>query len=97
VRPNEFPNLAGLCDRALIGAMIYSFARVTAAISTQVEDYSQQKRHGWLRLHEKAGKVGEVPCHPRLAVYLDDYLDAAGCEMNAGRYYSVRWPRIAWP
>ncbi len=31
--------LVGLRDRALIGVLIYSFARVSAAVSMRVEDY----------------------------------------------------------
>jgi hypothetical protein len=31
----------------------------------RVEDYFQQGRRAWLRLHEKGGKRHEVPCPPR--------------------------------
>ncbi len=34
--------------------------------------------HLWPRLHEKGGKVLEVPCHHNLEVYLRDYIAAAG-------------------
>lgn len=37
-------NLVGLSDRALIGVMIYSFARITAATSMKVSDYYTQPR-----------------------------------------------------
>lgn len=53
----------GLRDRALIGVMIYSFARVSAAIRMNVEDYYPQGRRMWFRLHEKGGKHHEVPAH----------------------------------
>ena len=49
-------SLVGLRDRALIGVMVYSFARVGAVIRMKVGDYYVQGRRGWLRLHEKGGK-----------------------------------------
>jgi integrase/recombinase XerD len=54
--------LIGLRDGALFGLMGYSFARVSAAAGLRVEDYLQQGRRAWLRLHEKGGKRHEVPC-----------------------------------
>jgi integrase len=47
---------AGLRDRALIGLMVYSFARVGAALAMKVEDVYVQNRRLWVRLHEKGGK-----------------------------------------
>lgn len=73
----ETNTLIGLRDRALIGVMVYSFARVSAAIGMNVEDYFMQGRRRWFRLHEKGGKHHEVPVHRRAAEYLDDYLTAA--------------------
>jgi integrase/recombinase XerD len=63
-------SLLGLRDRALIALMGYTFARVGAAIGMKVEDYYVQKRSGWMRLHEKGGKVTELPCHHNLDQYL---------------------------
>ena len=68
----------GLRDRALIGVMVYTFARVNAVISMKVKDYFIQGRRGWVRLHEKGGKEHEVPCHHTLERFLDEYLAAAG-------------------
>lgn len=45
----------GLRDRALIGLMVYTFARVGAAIGMRVEDVYVQGRRTWVRLHEKGG------------------------------------------
>jgi len=70
--------LIGLRDRALIGLMGYSFARVSAVVTLRVEDYFQQGRRSWLRLHEKGGKRHEVPCHHSLDEYLDAWIAAAG-------------------
>ena len=69
--------LVGLRDRALIGVMVYSFARVGAVVSMDVRDYYQQGKRWWLRLHEKGGKRHEVPAHHNAEAYLDAYLYAA--------------------
>ncbi len=71
-------SLIGLRDRALIALMGYTFARVGAAVSMKVEDYYVQKRRGWVRLHEKGGKVNELPCHHNLEQFLDEWLNASG-------------------
>jgi integrase/recombinase XerD len=74
----ESTTLIGLRDRALIGTMVYSFARVGAAVSMKVGDYFQHRKRWWLRLHEKGGKRHEVPCHPTLEGYLNAWIAAAG-------------------
>ena len=71
------PVLIGLRDRALIGVMVYTFARINAVLEMKVSDYFVQGRRGWVRLHEKGGKEHEVPCHHNLGQYLDDYIAAA--------------------
>lgn len=58
--------------------MTYSFARIGAALSMEVHDVYVQNRRLWVRLHEKGGKVHEMPCHHRLEQYLDDYMEAGG-------------------
>ena len=69
--------IVGLRDRALIGVMVYSFARVSATIGMNVEDYFPQGRRMWFRLHEKGGKRHEVPAHHNAEAYLDEYIAAA--------------------
>jgi integrase/recombinase XerD len=71
-------SLPGLRDRALIGLMVYTFARVGAAISLRIEDFYVQGRRGWVRLHEKGGKEHEMPTHHNLDRYLEEYIAAAG-------------------
>ena len=58
--------------------MVYSFARIGAALSMRVEDVYTQNRRLWVRLHEKGGKRHEMPCHHTLEDYLEAYLDACG-------------------
>ena len=70
--------LVGLRDRALIGVMIYSFARVGAVAKMSVRDYHTQGDRGWFRLNEKGDKYVQVPAHHKAREYLAAYLDAAG-------------------
>lgn len=70
--------VVGLRDRALIALMIYSFARVGAVVNMRVEDYYQNGKRWWIRLHEKGGKFHEVPVHHNAETYLDAYISAAG-------------------
>ena len=72
------PNLIGLRDRALIGAMFFTFARVGAVVAMNVEDYYPQGKRWWLRLQEKGGKQHDMPAHHTLEQYLDEYVTAAG-------------------
>ena len=71
-------SIIGLRDRALIGVMVYSFARVSATVGMNVEDFYSQGRRMWFRLHEKGGKRHDVPAHHNAEEYLDDYLSGAG-------------------
>jgi integrase len=68
----------GLRDRALIALMVFSFARVGAALAMRVEDVYTEKKRLWVRLREKGGKQHEMPCHHTLEVYLDAYIEGAG-------------------
>lgn len=70
--------LIGKRDRALIGLMTYTFARIGAATGMEVRDVYAQSRRLWVRLHEKGGKQVELPCHHTLEAYVDDYIEAAG-------------------
>lgn len=81
--------LVGLRDRALIALMVYSFARVGAAVAMRVEDYYPAGKRWWVRLHEKGGKRHEMPAHHNLEAYLDAYLDA-GCLRGAKKTFLFR-------
>jgi integrase len=80
--------LIGLRDRALIGVMVYSFARISAAITMRNEDYFQSGKRWWLRLHEKGGKRHDVT-------------DMAARSYGAatGRCLFLQWslPSLQWP
>lgn len=69
---------AGLRDRALIGLMVYTFARIGAATGMRVADVYVQNRRLWVNLREKGSKVVALPCHHNLETYLEEYLDGCG-------------------
>ena len=74
----ETDGLIGLRDRALIGVLLYTFARVGATTAMRVADYYPVGKRWWLRLHEKGGKRHEMPAHHTLQDWLDAYFEAAG-------------------
>jgi len=73
----DVSTIIGLRDRALISIMVYTFARVGAVVTMKVEDYFQNGKRWWFRLHEKGGKRHEVPAHHNAEAYVDAYLEAA--------------------
>ena len=90
-------SIVGLRDHAIIGLMCYTFARVSAMVNMKTEDYYQNGKRWWIRLHEKGGKRHEVPAHHNAETYLDAYLDAAGIrdEKKTPLFRSVdRWRKL---
>ncbi len=73
----DLSTLAGLRDRALIGVLVFSFARISAAISMRVADYYTQGKRPFFRLHEKGGRYNVVPAHHLAQEYVAAYLEAA--------------------
>ncbi|MCW5687107.1 MAG: tyrosine-type recombinase/integrase [Pseudolabrys sp.] len=84
-------SVAGLRDRALIGIMVYSFARIGAALRMDVDDLFIQNRRLWARLLEKGGKRHEMPCHHNLEAYLQEYVDRCGltADPNAPLFQTI--------
>lgn len=78
----DVTTLIGLRDRALIGLMVYSFARIGAALGMAVRDVYVQNRRLWVRLREKGGKRHEMPCHHNLEAYLHAYIEGAALGEN---------------
>jgi site-specific recombinase XerD len=76
----DVSSIIGLRDRAILGVMCYSFARVSAVVGMNITDYFQQGRRSWLRLHEKGGKLHDVPAHHNAEAYLDAYVTGAGLD-----------------
>jgi integrase len=76
--------VVGWRDRAFIALLVYTFARVSAAINMDVDDVYVQGKRTWVRLHEKGGKEHTLPCHHELEEYLDAYMAAAGVDGEKG-------------
>ena len=74
----DISTITGLRDRALLGVMFYSFARVSAVVGMNVDDYYPNGKRWWFRLHEKGGKFHEIPAHHKAEGYMDAFLDAVG-------------------
>ena len=53
----KIDSIIGLRDRALIGLMCYTFARVSAVVHMRVADFYQSGLRWWVRLSEKGGET----------------------------------------
>jgi site-specific recombinase XerD len=73
----DVTHLVGLRDRAFLGIMAYTFARIGAVVSLTPQDYFQIGKRAVIRFREKGGKEKEIPVHHKLEEYLDVYLEAA--------------------
>jgi site-specific recombinase XerD len=82
-------SVSGLRDRALIAAMLYSFARVSAVLKLKLDDYYHNGARRWLRLHEKGGKEHEMPVHHLLEETLNEYIAATGLRSGQPLFQSV--------
>jgi len=76
----DITNVWGLRNRALIGVLVFSCARVSAVVGMKLEDYFAEGKEWKLRLHEKRGKLHVVPAHHQVIAYLDAYIAAAGLQ-----------------
>src|SRR5271165_5230428 len=74
----------GLRDRALLGVLAYTFARIGAVVNLKVEDYYPSGKRFLLRFKEKGGKEKELPVHHKLEELLDEYLKATGLGAEPG-------------
>lgn len=70
-------NLVGLRDRAIIGTMFFTFARVGAVVKLKVSDLVCTGRRFWLQLDEKRGRQNRVPIHHALESMVIEYMEAA--------------------
>ena len=77
--------LLGLRDRALIGLMVYGFARVSAALAMRVGDYYTQGKRSYFRLHEKGGKYLVIPAHHMAQAWTDAVYSPRGARGRSER------------
>src|SRR5580693_10407342 len=68
----------GLRDRALLGTLAYTVARIGAVVNLKVEDYYPSGKRFLLRFKEKGGKEKDLPVHHKLEEFLDECLKATG-------------------
>jgi integrase/recombinase XerD len=71
-------NVVGLRDRAVIGVLAYTGARVGAVTKLRLGDYRNLGEERVLRFREKGGKEREIPVRHDLDVWLREYIEAAG-------------------
>lgn len=71
-------DVVGLRDRAVLGVLAYTGARVGAVAKLRLSDYRNLGEHRVLRFKEKGGKEREIPVRHDLAAWLNDYMTAAG-------------------
>lgn len=76
--------IIGRRDAALISVMVYTFARVSAAVGVQIEDYHFHGARRWLRLYEKGSREHSVPLHHRAEEAIEAYVAAAGLSGRKG-------------
>jgi integrase/recombinase XerD len=71
-------SVVGLRDRAVIGILIYTAARVGAVCKLRLKNFQHDGSQWCLRFDEKGGKSREIPARHDLERFILDYLDAAG-------------------
>ena len=70
----------GLRDRAVLGTLIYTGARVGALSRLRMQDLRDNGNHRSLQFAEKGGKVREIPVRHDLDEWISAYLEGAGLE-----------------
>jgi integrase len=61
----KLDTIVGLRDRAIIAAMCFTFARVSAMVHMKVDDYYENGKRWWIRLHEKGGEASRSAGTPQ--------------------------------
>jgi len=69
--------VVGLRDRAVLGVLAYTGARIGAVARLRLADYRNLGDHRVLRFQEKGGKDREIPVRHDLAAWLNQYIAAA--------------------
>ena len=74
----DLSHVVGLRDRAVLGTLTYTGARVGAVARLRLQDLRDHGEHRSLRFAEKGGKEREIPVRHDLDGWLSAYLDTAG-------------------
>lgn len=78
LRSMDTSTVVGLRDRAVIGILIYTAARVGAVAKLQIRSLQHDGSQWQLRFEEKGGKSREIPVRHDLEFFILQYLDTAG-------------------
>lgn len=78
-------DVVSLRDRAIIGTLVYTAARVGAVAQLRIEDVQRDDAAWSLRFREKGGKERVIPVRDDLRRMLADYLNAIGADTSNTR------------
>lgn len=79
----DISNPVGLRDRAMLGVLAYTGARIGAVAKLRLGDLRDLGDTRALRFREKGGKEREIPVRHDLEAWLRDYIAAAGIGEDA--------------
>ncbi|MFC3193212.1 tyrosine-type recombinase/integrase [Marinicella sediminis] len=65
-------------DRALVAVMMFSFARISAAVGMRICDFHVNGHEAEFRLIDKGGIEKSIPAHHLAARYVSEYIHQAG-------------------
>ena len=80
-------NVVGLRDRAIIGILVYTAARVGAVANLNRADFYDTGSQHCLRFSAKGGKARVIPCRHDLQEFLREYIAAAGIRDDRSRLF----------
>ena len=80
LRSIDVSHVVGLRDRAILGVLAYTGARVGALARLRLVDYRNLGEQRALRFKEKGGKEREIPVRHDLEAWLEEYIAAVGIE-----------------
>lgn len=82
----DISSVIGLRDRALIGLMLFTFARIGAALALKCSDLTERSGSTWVLLHEKGGKIHEMPLHRQAETWVREYLTVVHTEPEKDQF-----------
>ena len=71
-------DVVGKRDRAVLGVLAYTGARINAVARLRLGDFQDHGEQRMLRFAEKGGKERQIPVRHDLEAWLRDYIEAAG-------------------
>ena len=77
-RSLDVDTVVGLRDRAVLGVLAYTGARIGAVANLRLTDYRDYGEHRMLRFYEKGGKEREIPVRHEFVLWGDEYLQVTG-------------------